>query len=57
METLTLDASSMTYPSADICSAGTEAIQQFLCRGEQGESVFGGETLGTALCTVCGAVF
>ncbi|KAK2535510.1 Lrsam1, partial [Columba guinea] len=30
--TLTLDASSMTYPSADICSAGTEAIQQFLCK-------------------------
>ncbi|XP_065504543.1 E3 ubiquitin-protein ligase LRSAM1 isoform X1 [Caloenas nicobarica] len=32
LETLTLDASSMTYPSADICSAGTEAIQQFLCK-------------------------
>ncbi|XP_064892167.1 E3 ubiquitin-protein ligase LRSAM1 isoform X5 [Columba livia] len=32
LETLTLDTSSMTYPSADICSAGTEAIQQFLCR-------------------------
>ncbi|KAK2535071.1 Lrsam1 [Columba livia] len=32
LETLTLDASSMIYPSADICSAGTEAVQQFLCR-------------------------
>ncbi|NWR79705.1 LRSM1 ligase, partial [Centropus unirufus] len=32
LETLTLDASSMTYPSADLCSAGTEAIQQFLCK-------------------------
>ncbi|NWU89663.1 LRSM1 ligase, partial [Upupa epops] len=32
LETLTLDASSMTYPSPDICSAGTEAVQQFLCR-------------------------
>ncbi|XP_072208664.1 E3 ubiquitin-protein ligase LRSAM1 isoform X2 [Excalfactoria chinensis] len=32
LETLTLDASSMTYPSADVCSAGTEAIQQFLCK-------------------------
>ncbi|NXW83230.1 LRSM1 ligase, partial [Alopecoenas beccarii] len=32
LETLILDASSMTYPAADICSAGTEAIQQFLCK-------------------------
>ncbi|NXP56207.1 LRSM1 ligase, partial [Heliornis fulica] len=32
LQTLTLDAASMSYPSADICSAGTEAIQQFLCR-------------------------
>ncbi|XP_059571446.1 E3 ubiquitin-protein ligase LRSAM1 isoform X4 [Alligator mississippiensis] len=32
LETLTLDASSMTYPPADVCSAGTESIQQFLCR-------------------------
>ncbi|NXO54147.1 LRSM1 ligase, partial [Aramus guarauna] len=32
LETLTLDASSMTYPSPDICSAGTEAIQRFLCK-------------------------
>ncbi|XP_035197482.1 E3 ubiquitin-protein ligase LRSAM1 isoform X2 [Oxyura jamaicensis] len=32
LEMLTLDASSMTYPSADICSAGTESIQQFLCK-------------------------
>nr|XP_034968563.1 E3 ubiquitin-protein ligase LRSAM1 isoform X2 [Zootoca vivipara] len=35
LETLTLDASSMSYPSNDICSAGTEAVQQFLC-GELG---------------------
>ncbi|XP_032993466.1 E3 ubiquitin-protein ligase LRSAM1 isoform X1 [Lacerta agilis] len=35
LETLTLDASSMSYPSNDICSTGTEAIQQFLC-GELG---------------------
>lgn len=35
LETLTLDASSMTYPSADVCRAGTESIQQFLCRGNQ----------------------
>ncbi|NXN90957.1 LRSM1 ligase, partial [Rhinopomastus cyanomelas] len=32
LETLTLDASSMIYPSPDICSAGTEAVQQFLCK-------------------------
>ncbi|XP_014807844.1 PREDICTED: E3 ubiquitin-protein ligase LRSAM1 isoform X2 [Calidris pugnax] len=32
LETLTLDASSMTYPSPDVCSAGTESIQQFLCK-------------------------
>ncbi|XP_026715947.1 E3 ubiquitin-protein ligase LRSAM1 isoform X2 [Athene cunicularia] len=32
LETLTLDASSMTYPSPDICRAGTESIQQFLCK-------------------------
>eukprot|EP00075_Anas_platyrhynchos_P037125 XP_027326378.1 E3 ubiquitin-protein ligase LRSAM1 isoform X2 [Anas platyrhynchos] len=32
LKMLTLDASSMTYPSADICSAGTESIQQFLCK-------------------------
>ncbi|NXK76408.1 LRSM1 ligase, partial [Amazona guildingii] len=32
LETLTLDTSSMTYPSPDICSAGTESIQQFLCK-------------------------
>ncbi|XP_053229022.1 E3 ubiquitin-protein ligase LRSAM1-like [Podarcis raffonei] len=35
LQTLTLDASSMSYPSNDICSAGTEGIQQFLC-GELG---------------------
>ncbi|XP_071621933.1 E3 ubiquitin-protein ligase LRSAM1 isoform X1 [Heliangelus exortis] len=32
LQVLTLDASSMIYPSPDICRAGTEAIQQFLCR-------------------------
>ncbi|NXC76141.1 LRSM1 ligase, partial [Anhinga anhinga] len=32
LEMLTLDVSSMTYPSPDICSAGTESIQQFLCK-------------------------
>ncbi|NXP80030.1 LRSM1 ligase, partial [Ramphastos sulfuratus] len=32
LQTLTLDAASMTYPSPEICSAGTEAIQQFLCK-------------------------
>ncbi|KFP39776.1 E3 ubiquitin-protein ligase LRSAM1, partial [Chlamydotis macqueenii] len=32
LEMLTLDASSMTYPSPDICSAGTESIQRFLCK-------------------------
>ncbi|NWQ68632.1 LRSM1 ligase, partial [Neopipo cinnamomea] len=32
LQTLTLDACSMTYPSPEICSAGTEAIQQFLCK-------------------------
>ncbi|XP_048368053.1 E3 ubiquitin-protein ligase LRSAM1 [Sphaerodactylus townsendi] len=31
LEMLTLDASTMTYPPDTICSAGTEAIQQFLC--------------------------
>ncbi|NXL43881.1 LRSM1 ligase, partial [Podilymbus podiceps] len=32
LETLTLDASSMSYPSPAVCSAGTESIQQFLCK-------------------------
>ncbi|XP_066057267.1 E3 ubiquitin-protein ligase LRSAM1 isoform X2 [Chamaea fasciata] len=32
LQTLTLDASAMTYPPPDICRAGTEAIQQFLCQ-------------------------
>ncbi|XP_004479822.1 E3 ubiquitin-protein ligase LRSAM1 isoform X2 [Dasypus novemcinctus] len=32
LETLSLDASSMIYPSREVCSAGTAAIQQFLCR-------------------------
>lgn len=31
LEMLTLDASLMTYPSDTICSAGTEAVQRFLC--------------------------
>ncbi|KAM9116788.1 E3 ubiquitin-protein ligase LRSAM1 isoform 2-T2 [Pangshura tecta] len=32
LETLMLDASSMTYPPHDVCSAGTESVQQFLCK-------------------------
>uniref|UniRef100_A0A8C0QPZ8 Leucine rich repeat and sterile alpha motif containing 1 n=1 Tax=Chelonoidis abingdonii TaxID=106734 RepID=A0A8C0QPZ8_CHEAB len=32
LETLMLDASSMTYPPYDVCSAGTECVQQFLCK-------------------------
>uniref|UniRef100_A0A8C3HWF5 Leucine rich repeat and sterile alpha motif containing 1 n=1 Tax=Chrysemys picta bellii TaxID=8478 RepID=A0A8C3HWF5_CHRPI len=32
LEILTLDASSMTYPPYDVCSAGTESVQQFLCK-------------------------
>ncbi|XP_059721052.1 E3 ubiquitin-protein ligase LRSAM1 isoform X3 [Haemorhous mexicanus] len=32
LQTLTLDASAMNFPPPDICSAGTEAIQQFLCK-------------------------
>ncbi|XP_077001546.1 E3 ubiquitin-protein ligase LRSAM1 isoform X3 [Tamandua tetradactyla] len=32
LETLSLDASTMIYPSQEVCSAGTEAIQQFLCK-------------------------
>lgn len=36
LETLTLDAHAMTYPPPEICSAGTEAIQQFLCKGKPG---------------------
>ncbi|NWI00626.1 LRSM1 ligase, partial [Tichodroma muraria] len=32
LQMLTLDSSAMTYPPPDICSAGTEAIQQFLCK-------------------------
>ncbi|NXC85269.1 LRSM1 ligase, partial [Cercotrichas coryphoeus] len=32
LETLSLDACAMTYPPPGICSAGTEAIQQFLCQ-------------------------
>ncbi|XP_007475093.1 E3 ubiquitin-protein ligase LRSAM1 isoform X4 [Monodelphis domestica] len=32
LETLSLDASSMVYPPEAVCSMGTEAIQQFLCK-------------------------
>uniref|UniRef100_A0A452QHS2 Leucine rich repeat and sterile alpha motif containing 1 n=1 Tax=Ursus americanus TaxID=9643 RepID=A0A452QHS2_URSAM len=32
LETLSLDASSMIYPPQEVCSAGTQAIQQFLCK-------------------------
>ncbi|XP_075690914.1 E3 ubiquitin-protein ligase LRSAM1 isoform X3 [Rhinoderma darwinii] len=32
LETLTLDALGMVFPPASVCSEGTEAIQQFLCR-------------------------
>eukprot|EP00071_Canis_lupus_P045953 XP_022279510.1 E3 ubiquitin-protein ligase LRSAM1 isoform X3 [Canis lupus familiaris] len=32
LQTLNLDASSMVYPPQEVCSAGTQAIQQFLCK-------------------------
>ncbi|KAG9472544.1 hypothetical protein GDO78_018831 [Eleutherodactylus coqui] len=32
LETLTLDALRMVFPPASVCSEGTEAIQQFLCK-------------------------
>ncbi|XP_059514078.1 E3 ubiquitin-protein ligase LRSAM1 isoform X2 [Myotis daubentonii] len=32
LETLSLDASSMVFPPPEVCGAGTEAIQQFLCK-------------------------
>ncbi|XP_073414418.1 E3 ubiquitin-protein ligase LRSAM1 isoform X2 [Dendrobates tinctorius] len=32
LETLTLDASGMVLPPVTVCSEGTEAIQQFLCK-------------------------
>ncbi|XP_043772737.1 E3 ubiquitin-protein ligase LRSAM1 isoform X3 [Cervus elaphus] len=32
LETLSLDALSMVYPPQEVCSTGTEAIQQFLCK-------------------------
>uniref|UniRef100_A0A8C7AT37 Leucine rich repeat and sterile alpha motif containing 1 n=1 Tax=Neovison vison TaxID=452646 RepID=A0A8C7AT37_NEOVI len=32
LETLSLDAASMVYPPQEVCSAGTQAIQQFLCK-------------------------
>uniref|UniRef100_A0A8C6VM55 Leucine rich repeat and sterile alpha motif containing 1 n=1 Tax=Naja naja TaxID=35670 RepID=A0A8C6VM55_NAJNA len=31
LETLSLDATAMLYPPSEVCSAGTEAIQRFLC--------------------------
>uniref|UniRef100_A0A8C2RML4 RING-type domain-containing protein n=1 Tax=Capra hircus TaxID=9925 RepID=A0A8C2RML4_CAPHI len=34
LETLSLDALSMVYPPQEVCGAGTEAIQQFLCKGK-----------------------
>lgn len=34
LQTLNLDASSMVYPPQEVCSAGTQAIQQFLCKGK-----------------------
>ncbi|XP_072344279.1 E3 ubiquitin-protein ligase LRSAM1 isoform X2 [Scyliorhinus torazame] len=32
LESLSLDAEAMTYPPASVCSNGTEAIKQFLCK-------------------------
>ncbi|XP_004641607.1 E3 ubiquitin-protein ligase LRSAM1 [Octodon degus] len=32
LETLSLDASAMVFPPPEVCGAGTEAIQQFLCK-------------------------
>ncbi|CAI9174843.1 unnamed protein product [Rangifer tarandus platyrhynchus] len=32
LETLSLDVLSMVYPPQEVCSTGTEAIQQFLCK-------------------------
>ncbi|XP_051893393.1 E3 ubiquitin-protein ligase LRSAM1 isoform X2 [Pristis pectinata] len=32
LESLSLDAEDMTYPPASVCSNGTEAIKQFLCK-------------------------
>ncbi|XP_036185496.1 E3 ubiquitin-protein ligase LRSAM1 isoform X2 [Myotis myotis] len=32
LEALSLDASSMVFPPPEVCGAGTEAIQQFLCK-------------------------
>ncbi|XP_072488597.1 E3 ubiquitin-protein ligase LRSAM1 isoform X2 [Notamacropus eugenii] len=32
LETVSLDAASMVYPPEAVCSMGTEAIQQFLCK-------------------------
>lgn len=34
LQTLSLDTSSMVYPPQEVCSAGTQAIQQFLCKGK-----------------------
>lgn len=51
LETLTLDASSMTYPPYDVCNAGTESIQQFLCKGKQGEQPVDGGERSRVCCT------
>ncbi|XP_060697267.1 E3 ubiquitin-protein ligase LRSAM1 isoform X2 [Hemiscyllium ocellatum] len=32
LESLSIDAEAMTYPPASVCSNGTEAIKQFLCK-------------------------
>ncbi|XP_006768604.1 PREDICTED: E3 ubiquitin-protein ligase LRSAM1 isoform X2 [Myotis davidii] len=32
LETLSLDAASMVFPPPEVCGAGTETIQQFLCK-------------------------
>ncbi|XP_034350660.1 E3 ubiquitin-protein ligase LRSAM1 isoform X2 [Arvicanthis niloticus] len=32
LETLSLDALAMVYPPPEVCGAGTEAVQQFLCK-------------------------
>ncbi|XP_070286723.1 E3 ubiquitin-protein ligase LRSAM1 isoform X1 [Myotis yumanensis] len=32
LQTLSLNASSMVFPPPEVCGAGTEAIQQFLCK-------------------------
>ena len=34
-QSLTLDATMMSYPPASVCTGGTETVQQFLCDGER----------------------